>query len=120
MSRNTALLMACAILLIVANLVGRDGAVAKVASSDHRDLAVAMDESARPLTGSNPWAADGGSGAGEPVQPVVVDDFDADAMADDADDSDSGPAPADVEATPAQSNSTPDEVNETSFDPRVR
>ncbi|MFN4112718.1 MAG: hypothetical protein ACK4GD_02120 [Sphingomonadaceae bacterium] len=119
MSRNTALLLVCAVLLIVAGLVGRDGAVARVASSDRGALAQAMDESARPLTHSNSWAADGGSGAAEPVQPTVVDDFDAESMADDDDDSGIGTAAFERGDMSAQSTSAPGEGDHTPFDPRI-
>lgn len=119
MTRTTAMLILGAILLIVANLFGKDGTMARVAGMEKDELQASIDRAAPPPAGPA-WASSRDTGESEPVQPVTLTDRDEmiEDLADEADDDEQDQA-ASQDDLADSSDTRPENADGNAFDPRV-
>lgn len=118
MTRTTAMLILGAILLIVANLFGEDGTMARVAGMEKEELQASIDRAAPPPAGPA-WASSRDTAESDPVQPVTLSDRDEmiEDLADQADDEDDQATAPDNLAD--SSDTGPESADGNAFDPRV-
>lgn len=120
MNRTTALLMLGAILLIVVNLLGEGGAVSRVAGMEKTQIASAVDTIGDTATRGAGFAGSAApdDATGEVVRPAVVDD-DGAVVEDLIDQSEIDTEFDEPIASGEESNSSPAEMKQQGFDPRI-
>lgn len=114
------MLMLGAILLIVINLVGKDGTMSRVAGMDRGQIQVAVDDVGSKASQSAGLSTpfDDGAQPARIVRPTLADDVDAD-DGEVVADAEQGPEYSAPEALADHSDASPGVMDEEGFDPRV-